>query len=459
MDEHELAGQRKLFGTNGIRGVVGRDMNVSLALGIGCAIGTLFKGEIVIGTDSRTSNEMLKNAVISGLLSTGCDVRDVGLAPTPSVQYSVAKSDASAGVVITASHNPPEFNGIKVIDSDGTELYFTKELEIEKIYFSKRYAEMSWDNVGKLVRDHSANERYTAGIKKLVDANEISRAKLKVVIDCANGVGGLVTPKLMSDFGVHVITLNAQPHGSFPGHPSEPTPENLVDLMNKVVAEGASFGIALDGDADRAIFIDEDGGYVTGDKSFAILAGYLCSKHPGSTVVSTVATSDCVSDMVRKYGGRIVQTRVGSPVVARKMMELGAIFGGEENGGLIYGRHQYCRDAAMTSALMAQAVAERGAFGALLRELPVYYQAKLKTECPNDKKKAVLQALISECAGKKVDLTDGVKVFEGDNWVIVRPSGTEPIFRVFSQSRTEEGAVQLANAYLERLKRIISSIS
>jgi len=272
MDEQELAGQRKLFGTNGIRGVVGREMNVSLAIGMGCAIGTLFKGEIVIGTDSRTSNEMLKNAVISGLLSAGCDVRDVGLAPTPSVQYSVANSDASAGVVITASHNPPEFNGIKVIDSDGTELYFTKELEIEKVYFSKRYAEMDWANVGKLVRDRSANERYAAGVKKLVDAREISKAKLKVVIDCSNGVGGLVSPKLMSDLGIHVITLNAQPHGSFPGHNSEPTPENLGDLMNKVVAEGASFGIAQDGDADRAIFIDEDGGYVTGDKSFAILA-------------------------------------------------------------------------------------------------------------------------------------------------------------------------------------------
>ncbi|MEM3038862.1 MAG: phosphoglucosamine mutase [Thermoplasmata archaeon] len=459
MDEQELANQRKLFGTNGIRGIVGKEMNVSLAMGIGCAIGTLFKGEIVIGADSRTSNEMLKNAVTAGLLSTGCDVRDIGLAPTPSVQFAVANSDASAGVVITASHNPPEFNGIKVIDSDGTELYFTKELEIEKVYFSKRYAEMSWNLVGKLTRDRSANERYAAGVRRLVDAEKISGAKLKIVMDCSNGVGGLVSPKLMSDLGVHVITLNAQPHGSFPAHSSEPVPENLGDLMSKVVAEGASFGIAQDGDADRAIFIDESGGYVTGDKSFAILAGYLCSKNPGSTVVSTVATSDCVSDMVRKYGGRIVQTRVGSPVVARKMMELGAIFGGEENGGLIYGRHQYCRDAAMTSALMAQAVAEKGSLKALLKELPVYHQAKLKTECPNDKKKAVTQKLIEECSGKKVDLTDGVKVFEGEGWVIIRPSGTEPIFRVFSQGKTEDGALQLAKRYLEKLKQIISAVS
>lgn len=457
MDEQGIANQRRLFGTNGIRGVVGKEMNVALAMGIGCAIGTFFNGEVVIGTDSRTSNEMLKNAMIAGLLSLGCDVRDVGLAPTPSVQYAVANSNACAGVVITASHNPPEYNGIKVIDSDGTELYFTKELEIEKIYFSKSYTEMVWNRVGKLTHDKTANDRYSAGIKKLVGTETISKAGLKVIIDCANGVGGLVSPRLLSDLGIHVITLNAQPHGSFPGHPSEPTPENLTDLMNKVVAEGASFGIAQDGDADRAIFIDESGGYVTGDKSFAILAGYLCSKNPGSIVVSTVATSDCVSDMVRKYGGTIVQTRVGSPIVARKMMELGAIFGGEENGGLIYGKHQFCRDAAMTSVLMAQAVAEQGSFGTLLKELPTYYQIKLKTECPNDKKKLVLRALVTEFEGKKLDLTDGVKVFEGDDWVIIRPSGTEPIFRVFAQGKSQDRVELLAKEYLEKLKAVISA--
>lgn len=459
MDEQELADRRKLFGTNGIRGVVGRDMTAPFAMEIGCAIGSFLQGEIVIGTDSRTSNEMLKNAVIAGLASTGCGVLDIGLAPTPSVQYTIAKSHFAGGVMITASHNPPEFNGIKVIDSDGTELHFSKEIEIERLYFSKSSHSADWQSVGKIRKDTTANQCYAEGVKSLVDGDSIRKADLKVVIDCSNGVAGLVSPKLLCDMGVRVTTLNAQPQGSFPGHPSEPTPENLAALIHMVRDEGASFGVAHDGDADRAVFIDEKGNYITGDRSMAVLAGYVVSKEPGATVVSTVATSDCVSDMVTANGGKIVQTRVGSPVVARKMKEIGAIFGGEENGGLIYAKHQYCRDAAMSTALMAELVSSRGPLSKLLAEVPVYHQSKLKIECPNEKKKQVLDELVEVSKGKKVDLTDGVKIFEDKDWVIVRPSGTEPLFRVFSQSKSEDRATALAKDYLWKLKELIGEPS
>ena len=457
MDEQELASQRKLFGTNGIRGVIGKDMTALFALEIGRAIGSFFEGDVVIGTDSRTSNEMLKSAAMAGIASAGCNVVDIGLAPTPTVQYTVAKSTACAGVMITASHNPPEFNGIKVIDGDGTELDFSKELAIEKIFFSKNFRASDWHSVGKIGNDATAINKYSDGIKSLVDREIIGKSKLKVLLDCANGVAGLVTPKLLIDLGVKVTTLNAQPDGSFPGHPSEPTPENLKGLMQKVSDEGASFGVAHDGDADRSVFVDEKGAYVMGDRSFALIAGYIASKNPGSTVVSTVATSDCVADMVTRNSGRIVLTRVGSPVVARKMKEIGAIFGGEENGGLIYSKHQYCRDAAMTTALMAQLVAEKGDLSKLLSEVPMYHQSKLKVACPNDRKKAVMAALVEISQGKKVDLTDGVKIFEGNDWAIVRASGTEPIFRIFSQSKSEDRATALANDYLGKLKKIIGS--
>ena len=454
-DEEDIADQRRLFGTNGIRRIVGTDMTASFALNMGRAIGTRFKGEIVIGMDSRTSNDMLSSAVIAGLLSSGSDVLDIGMAPTPAVQYAVAKSNTVAGVVITASHNPPQFNGIKVIDSDGTELHFTKELEIEKIYFSKQYQTADWHSVGVLRRDDGGNSRYAEGIKRMINQEIIRKARLKIVVDCANGAGGLVTPSLFVDLGCEVITLNAQPDGRFPGHLSEPTPENLKSLMKKVVVEGASFGVAHDGDADRTIFVDDKGNYMMGDRSFALLAGYIVSKNPGASVVSTIATSDCVSDMVIKHGGKIVQTRVGSPVVARKMMELGAIFGGEENGGFIYAKHQYCRDGAMTAALMAEQVAEQGALSELLRELPVYHQVKKKVECPDDRKKQILASLIISLKDKTVDLTDGIKIFEEKDWVLVRSSGTEPIIRVFSQSRSEEKAATLAQDYVEKLRTLI----
>jgi phosphomannomutase/phosphoglucomutase len=459
MDEQELAAQRRLFGTNGIRGVVGKEMTASFAMEMGCAIGSYFKGEVVIGTDSRTSNEMLKSAMIAGLASTGCGVTDIGLAPTPSVQYTVLRSESVAGVMITASHNPPEFNGIKVVDSDGTELDFSKELDIEGIYFAKRFRKIDWRSVGSLQKDPGANLRYAEAIEGCVNRDSIRKAGLGIVLDCANGVAGLVSPRLLSNLGAKVTVLNAEPDGSFPGHPSEPTPENLVDLMQEVKDEGASFGVAHDGDADRAVFIDEKGGYVTGDKSFAVLAGFVVSKSPGSSVVSTVATSDCVGDMVAKNGGRIIMTRVGSPVVARKMKEVGAVFGGEENGGLIYAKHQHCRDAAMTTALMAELVAERGSLHDLLKEVPIYHQAKLKIDCPNERKKEVMEALVETASDKKVDLTDGVKVFEDGDWVIIRPSGTEPIFRIFSQSKSEGRAGSLAQDYLRRLERIISGSS
>jgi phosphomannomutase/phosphoglucomutase len=459
MDEQELAAQRRLFGTNGIRGVVGKEMTASFAMDMGCAIGSYFKGNIVIGTDSRTSNEMLKSAMIAGLASTGCGVIDIGLAPTPSVQHAVIHSHSSAGVMITASHNPPEFNGIKAIDSDGTELDFSKELDIENVYFGKRFRKVDWKSVGTIQCDSEANLRYTQAIEDRVDGGSIRKANLKIILDCANGVAGLVTPRLLTDLGAKVVVLNAQPDGSFPGHPSEPTPENLVTLMQMVKDEGASFGVAHDGDADRSVFVDEKGNYVTGDKSFAVLAGYLVSKNPGASVVSTVATSDCVGDMVVKNGGKIVLTRVGSPVVARKMKEIGAVFGGEENGGLIYAKHQYCRDAAMTTALMAELVAERGSLAKLLQEVPIYHQVKLKIDCPNDRKKEVMETLVETAMHKKVDLTDGVKIFEDKDWVIIRASGTEPIFRIFSQSKSEDRAEALAKDYLWKLQQIIGDSS
>jgi phosphomannomutase/phosphoglucomutase len=456
MDENDLAGKRKLFGTNGVRGTVGKDMTAQFAMEMGKAIGSFFEGDIVVGVDSRTSNDMLKSALSAGILSTGRGVIDIGLAPTPCVQYTVSKSTASGGVVITASHNPPEFNGIKVVGADGTELGFKDELSIEKIFFSKDFRSADWAEIGILRKDPDANARYADGIRSVLDVNAIRKAKLKVVIDCANGVAGLVTPKLLKDIGIKVIALNPEPDGSFPGHPSEPTPENLKDLMRTVVEEKASFGVAHDGDADRSIFVDNKGVYLTGDRSFAILAGYVVSKNPGSSVVSTVATSDCVADFVKQNGGKTVLVRVGSPVIASKMKEIGAVFGGEESGGLFYAKHQLCKDAAMMTALMAQMVAERGSLSKLLEEVPVYCQSKLKIRCEKGRMKAVTEKLIRSAKGKKVDMTDGVKVFEGKDWVIIRPSGTEPVFRVFSQSKSEERAARLAQKYFKLLSEIIS---
>lgn len=443
----------RLFGTNGVRGVTNEDMNAEFALKLGKAIGTFFGGDIAIGTDTRTSNSMLKNAVTAGLLSTGCNVFDAGILPSPALQYYVKNSGKKAGVIITASHNPPEFNGIKVIDGDGTELGEAKEDEIEKIYFDEKWKITKWDGIGNL-HEVDANEMYINAVVSRVDADAIKKRKFKVVLDCGNGAAGVADPYIMTKLGCRVVTLNAQPDGKFPGRNSEPVEENVVDLMNMVRECGADAGIAYDGDADRSIFVDENGKYIYGDKTLAIVAGYMAEKK-GGTVVTPVSTSSCVEEFVRKKGGNVVYTKVGSPVVARKMIEINATFGGEENGGLIFPEHQYCRDGGMASAAMLEIMALKNKkLSELVAEVPAYHLSKTKVKCSNDMKKKVMDAFVKNEG--KADLTDGVKIYMENAWVLVRPSGTEPIIRIYAESKDKETAENLADKYREKLERIIS---
>jgi len=227
----------KLFGTNGIRGVVNEDMNCNLALGIGMAWGTLLKRnnsrpKVAIGTDARLSNHMLKNAISAGLMATGCDVVDVGVVPTPTLQYTVKEKDFDSGVIITSSHNPPEFNGIKGVASDGTEFSKDVEDEIEKIYFAENFDLASWKNVGLLSKWDGANDLYINGILNAVNVDLIKNKKFHVVIDCGNGAGCDVAPVLLKKLGCKITKLYCEPDGTFPGHNSEPLPENLLARVN-----------------------------------------------------------------------------------------------------------------------------------------------------------------------------------------------------------------------------------
>ena len=457
----------RLFGTNGVRGVVNQNMNSELALNLGKAIGTYYAKKkerpfIAIGTDARISNHMLKSACISGLLSVGCDVEDLGILPTPTLQYALKEKNYDAGVIITASHNPPQFNGIKVVDGDGTELAKEQEEEIEDIYFSKNFRIVSWDKVGQLSSWDGAIELYIKGILSKVDVESIRSANLHVVLDCGNGAGGVVAPELLRRLGCKLTTINCELDGLFRGRPSEPIPENLGELMKKVKEVNADLGVAQDGDADRAIFIDENGNYVFGDQSFTLLAKYIVREKKG-IVVTPVSTSSALEEVVKSEGGRVIYTKVGSPIVARVMKEVNAVFGGEENGGLIFPEHQYCRDSAMTIAKMLELLAkERRPLSEMIDELPRYELVKLKLHCPNDKKDKVLSAIKErvkkESEVKSVDETDGVKIYTEDGWVLVRPSGTEPIFRIFAESKNKDKAEKLAEKYRELLERIVKEI-
>ena len=453
----------RLFGTNGVRGVSNEDMNSELALNLGKAIGTyLEKGaKVAIANDPRVSGEMLKSAVISGLLSTGINAVTIGMLPTPALQYYVKKTDASAGIMITASHNPPKFNGIKVVAGDGTELPRSEEEEIEHIYLEESFRNVPWNEIGRLREELGAGDRYIEGILSAVDRELIRKKAFTAVLDCANGASTGTSPQVLKKLGCRIISLNCQPDGTFPGHESEPSPDNLKDLVYAVKETGADIGIAHDGDADRVIFVDEKGNYIHGDVSLSIVAKQVIKEKGGGTVVTPVSSSSSVEDVVKENGGKVVYTRVGAPIVARKMIEISATFGGEENGGLIFSEHQYCRDGAMGAAKMLEIMAKTGkTLSRLVSEIPRYALYKTKTACPNNIKEKVLELLAGRLSeeAKKIDKTDGLKIYSNKGWVLIRASGTEPIFRIFAESTDIETARLMAEKEKSGIEKIVKEI-
>ncbi len=450
----------RLFGTNGIRGVVNQDLTPQFLLDIGMAIGAHFKGgEILVACDARTSSQMVKSAIMSSLLASGCNVHDAGTIPTPSLQYTVGRRGFAGGVMITASHNPAPFNGIKVIGPDGVEVERKTEEEIERIYAERSFHLKPWNQVGEEFPFIEALELHKRGVLEHIEPRLIAKAKLKVMIDPGNGVGTLITPYLLRDLGCKVYTMNSHLDGTFPGRQPEPTPEALAGLSKAVRAVGADLGIAHDGDADRCIFVDEKGEAYYGDKSFALIADWFLTHNPGEKIVATFNCSKAIPDIAAKHGGKIIWTKVGAITVSRTVLETGAKLGGEENGGVFYAPHQPVRDGTMTASLMLQILAERGKpLSELMEELPQYFVNKGKVPCKNELKKKVLAKLFNQASNLKTETLDGVKIWtEKDSWILLRPSGTEPVFRLYAESTQPKKAEQLVQEYQDKLKKIIQS--
>ncbi|OED30259.1 phosphoglucosamine mutase [Methanosphaera sp. WGK6] len=435
---------KQLFGTFGVRRVANTVLTPEFASKIAAAYGTKVTGTIAVGSDPRTSSEMIKYAVTAGLLSAGCNVVDLGTLPTPAVQYAV-RQYYDGGIMITASHNPPKYNGLKLLDADGIGTPDDLEEEIEDIYFNDKQKRVTWDKIGKAYKRDIIDE-YIDEVLKRVDVEAIKEANLKVVLDCGSGAACGTTPYIIRKLGCEITTLNCQPDGAFPGRNPEPTEDNLGDLINVVKATGADIGIAHDGDADRTICIDEKGQFVFGDKSFALVEKSMLEKNNGGKIVTTVATSNAIADIALENNGEIILTRVGDLVVARKLQEIDGLFGGEENGGLIFPDFVYGRDSGLATAMLLEILAtSKKPLSKLIDELPTYFSEKRKVECPDDKKTVVAEGIINDTTEYEVDTTDGVKVITDDGWVIIRPSGTEPIYRCFSEAKTPEKAAELAD--------------
>jgi phosphomannomutase/phosphoglucomutase len=450
----------KYFGSNGIRGVANKDLTLELVSTIATSAGSLLGKKIAIGRDGRTTSPMFRDAAVSALLSIGCDVHDFGVTTTPALQYMISRSDLEGGLMITASHNPPEFNGVKIMYHDGVEIPKSLETQIEILIDKGGPEPCRWDKVGQ-VSYHDYIEEYTDAVTKIVDSEAIKKKGYRVALDLGNGAAVKTAPLLARKLGCSVYTVNTEIDGSFPGRGSEPTPENLVDLKELIKATSSDIGIGYDGDGDRSIIIDENAEAVWGDKTLSLVAQEYLKEHPGETIVTAISSSPSLEKVVADYGAKVYWTKVGSVLVSRAMIDNGYKLGGEENGGIMYGPFLPVRDGCVALALMLHYMTKRDkSLSQLIKEQPHLYKDKDKTPCPNNLKEEAIQKLVELIEAPEVNTMDGVKIiYEDDSWVLFRPSGTEPIFRVYAESSTPERVKELIEKHKQLVKKVVDELS
>ncbi len=440
---------RRLFGTNGIRGVVGRDIDVDFAYSVGSSVGVLFKKRrVVVGWDGRVSSRMLSEALVGGLLAQGVDVDDCGLITTPALQFLVKNTGASGGVMVTASHNPPEYNGFKVVDSDGIEIAREKEEKVEALI--ERNSWRAGRSPGVRTPRQAPLQPYFAHLESHVEKEREKLQGLRVVVDPGNGVSALTTPTVLGRLGCEVLTINDNIDGGFPGRPSEPRPDTLATLSRIVREAKADLGVAHDGDGDRAIFADETGRVHWGDRTLTLVADEVLRENPGGKVVTPVNSSMALEEVVKKRRGKLVLTKVGSIFVSRTMVKIGAVLGGEENGGIFYTPHHPVRDGTMATLLVLKALARNSLpLSRLLDRLPRFMMAKEKFQCKSDgAKKKAMARLRTKLKGRVSSELDGLRVDVKDKgWVLVRPSGTEPLLRLYAEGWTEDDLSALTGEF------------
>jgi phosphomannomutase / phosphoglucomutase len=450
--------QGKLFGTNGVRFRPGIDFDLRFVLVLAECIGTYFsEGDVLVGRDGRLSGESLSLLATSGLMSSGRNVGETGMIPTPALQFATRALGYRGGLMVTASHNPPEYNGIKVMGPDGVEIPRLDEQKIEHVYRDHSMHRANWSEVGTARPEPSAIRLYLQGIISKVNSKLISGRKFSVVVDPGNGAQCLAAPELLEMLGCKVISINSIIDGRFPARGPEPTPSTLNDLSAAVRASGADLGVAYDGDGDRSMFCDETGLVYWGDQTGSLLADYLLERSPGATVVTPVSSSQVVEIVAAKHRAKVVRTRVGSVDVSRTIIERDGFFGFEENGGCIYPAHMAVRDGGMATALMLECLAAKGVTfsRAVAAAFPRFFQAKTKLPVDPTKVRTVMKAVEKQAAGK-IERVDGVKVWTDDRtWALIRPSGTEPIVRIFCESDSEEKV----NAVLKKFTKVVKASS
>ena len=431
----------KLFGSSGVRGLVNLDLNPDLVCKIGCAVVTHSNAKkVIVAKDTRISGNMIEQALVSGVNSCGSDAFLTGVVPTPVLAYSSKTLNFDAGFMLTASHNPAPYNGIKVFKGD-LSYVDSEQKAVEEIVDKSSYKRADWKKLGKIF-NIDAVKPYLDMVTRTVKLKN----HWKVVVDSGCGAAFDLAPKMLKALGCNVIALNSQPDGHFPARKSEPTVESLQDIAKTVKIMGADIGIAFDGDADRVAFVDENGVFVNFDRSLAAYAAFVLKRNGGGTVTTTIEASMCVDTMAERYAGRVVRTKVGDIYVSEAVKREGAVFGGEPCGAWVHPQQHLCPDGPLSAALFLAAIEDQNlCVSKFIDPVPVYPTQRVSFHCKNDLKYNLIEKLggilkIMFPDYKDYSTVDGARLTLKNGWLLVRASGTEPIIRLTVESETEDAA-------------------
>ena len=446
-----------ILSISGMRGIIGENLSPEIAAAYGCAFGTFLKGRVqagaklavCIGRDSRPSGQMLFSAVAGGLCSVGVDVIDLSIVSTPGVGIMLRRLRCAGGVVITASHNPVEYNGIKLLLGNGIAPPATLAEKIIAIYFDRTFELCDSLECGLVTSNDETDAVHVEKVLAIIDADSIARKKFKVVLDSVNGAGGPVGRKLLAQLGCDVVAMNAEPTGLF-AHTPEPTAENLGALCEKVKQVAADIGFAQDPDADRLAIADEKGGYIGEEYTLALAAKHVFSKHTGAAAAN-LSTSRMIDDIAAAAGGRVIRTPVGEANVAEAMIKNDCIIGGEGGGGVIDLRIGPIRDSLVAMAMVLQLMADtKKTISELVEDIGGYHMVKTKFAADKQQADAIIAKFRSIFADAKIDTSDGCRLDFDDGWVHLRTSNTEPIMRAIAETKTADATAK----YLQAVEKI-----
>lgn len=443
-----------MVSVSGIRGIVGDGLDPQTIVKYTQAYADFCgKGKIVIGADGRISGTMVKNIITGTLLAKGNDVIDIGITPTPTVLYNIKQLNAVGGIVVSASHNPNEWNALKLLNSDGE--FMTPEQNKEMLrLFDKQNKYAKWNELGKLEVSDEGLMNHLKDILKLkyIDIDAIRKRKFKVLLDCVNGAGSYVMPQLLEELGCEVVKLNCEKNGVFPRLP-EPIPENLTETMKAVKENGADLGIVVDPDVDRLVLITEKGEPFIEENTITQAVKFILGKEKGDVVVN-LSTTRAVENVAAEYGVKVHRSPVGEANVVKKMKEVNAVIGGEGSGGVILPELHYGRDALVGTVLTLQHLLEfDGTMSELKASLPQYYIVKGKVETGDRQPDEVINNLIDKYKNENINEDDGLRIDFDDHWVHFRKSNTEPIIRCIVEADSKDKAKELMKEYFSLLKK------